>query len=287
MNFLQVVSAARRVPSSTSSVVTDNLWIDLRPTDVSGTSVIDQSGNGRNGVLYNGAAVTQTPTGEDAFYTDGVNDSMQYRITSASQKPSTGFPFTTECWMYRDDSSSSPFMHAVFGHPSNSRFRIFDSILYQTTAQTVTNGNAFQAKFYTNLVTDGDASFRSNGLMANRIVSQTTTPTSDQTWYHMVCVYYEDGSGRLHCKLYVDGVFIFDEYATTNSPYYITGAAWPWEGTVSLYNHMEWGFGLLDRYTSGLQPREGYGGDFRMYTDELTSTEVLNNYNATKSRYGK
>jgi hypothetical protein len=275
------------MPSLPTSVITDNLWIDLRPTDISGTSVIDQSGNGRNGVLYNGAVVTQTPTGEDAFYTDGVNDSMQYRITSASQKPSTGFPFTTECWLYRYDSSSSPFMYAIFGHPTNSRFRIFDSILYQTTAQTVTNGNAFQTRFYTNKTTDSDNTFRNESLLDNRIITQAQVSTSNNTWYHIVNVFYKDASDRLHRKVYIDGVFIRDDYQTTNFPYYLTDAAWPWEGYVSSVDHMEWGFGLLDRYSSGVYPREGYGGDFRMYTDELTSAEVLNNYNATKSRYGK
>ena len=65
-----------------SGVVTDNLWIDLRPDNYSGTTVTDQSGNGRSGTLYNGATVTTTPSGETAFYTDGVNDAMHYRITS-------------------------------------------------------------------------------------------------------------------------------------------------------------------------------------------------------------
>ena len=78
-----------------ASLTTDSLWIDFRPyVGVSGTTVADQSGNGRDATMNNGASVSTTPTGETAFYLDGINDSVLYQITSASDKPSTGFPFT-------------------------------------------------------------------------------------------------------------------------------------------------------------------------------------------------
>ena len=48
-------------------IVTDNLWIDLRPDDYSGTTVTDQSGNGRDATLYNGATITTTPSERQPF----------------------------------------------------------------------------------------------------------------------------------------------------------------------------------------------------------------------------
>ena len=269
-------------------IVTDSLWIDFRPNSYSGTTVYDQSGNGRNATLYNGASVSTTPTGETAFYTDGVNDAIHYRITSASQKPSTGFPFTGEAWLYRDDSSTIAGKNAQFGKPHNSRNRFFDFQIYQSTAVSSLN-RAFFSQFYTNMVTSGDNDYLGayQGDFNSMVTLQSDYSTTNQTWYHCATVWYEDGAGKLTLDFYVNGVKVLNGVQTTAAtPYYATNAAWPWEGTVSTTYPMSWGFGYRERYSVADTYDEGYSGDFRMYTKALTQSEIQQNFNATKSNYG-
>jgi hypothetical protein len=286
MNFFQAVSAAGYVsPPPPSGIVTANLWIDLRPQFVSGTSVIDQSGNGRNATLYNGALATTTPTGQTAFYTDGINDAIHYRITSAAGKPTTNFPFTGECWLYRDDAMALGGVGGIWGKPHNSRYRMFQAELYQAF-QVTTNNNAINGWFFTNFVTDGDNSFRAAGLQANTLRSQTTNPTTNQTWYHLVCVWYENSFGHLRTRFFMNGVLVDDGGTTNGSPFYLLNGAWPWEGAVTSSQPMSWGYGYIERATAADIYQQGYTGDFRMYTAALSDAEVLQNFNATKANYG-
>lgn len=290
-----------------ATLTTDNLWVDFRPyVGVSGTTVTDQSGNGRDATMNNGASVSTTPTGETAFYLDGINDSVLYQITSASDKPSTGFPFTGESWLYRDDSDTEVGAISVFGKPQNSRYRQFYHQLLNPNTTIWSDGARIMPRFYTNKPSDSDNAFRSEGLAnitkpvsASSLDSCTigapgsgydyelSTDTSDHTWYHIVTSFYEDSNSKLCMDLWVNGVSVMSGFnTTTNSPNYIVGAAWPWEGAVTTTDPMDWGHGILDRYVSGIIIRDGYYGDYRMYTKKLSNTEVLNNFNATKSNYG-
>lgn len=283
MNFFTAVNATPAPEPASSIIVADGLWLDLRPQYVSGTTVLDQSGAGRDGTLYNGATVTTTPTGETAFYTDGINDAMHYRITSSAQKPSTGFPFTAETWLYRDDSLGSAAAEGNFGKPHNSRYRIFSTTLLQTQAQ-MNLDRSVRGHFYTNNRNTSDNSYSSAYQGTNNIETQTTYPTSNQTWYHLTVLYYEV-SNILHYDLYVNGQLVREANSDTvgSDP---VNSAWPWEGSVSSSYPMSWGYGYIERNTSSDIYRNMYGGDFRMYTKKLTASEIQQNFNATKSNYG-
>lgn len=294
------------VDAASAALTTDSLWIDFRPyVGVSGTTVADQSGNGRDAVM-SGASISTTPTGETAFRLDGVNDSVIYQITSASDKPSTGFPFTGESWLYRDDSDTSPAPLSIFGKPQNSRYRQFYHQLHNDGSSLWSGGARVNSRFYNNKENDGDNTFRSSGL-ANSVKPvdassldscvigspgsgydyELGSDTSDHTWYHVVTSFYEDSNSKLCMDTWVNGVSVMTGFnTTTNSPNYLDNAAWPWEGSVSTTNPMDWGHGKMDRYTSGILWRDGYYGDYRMYTKKLSDAEVLNNFNATKSNYG-
>lgn len=283
MNFFTAVNATPAPVAVTAGIVQDGLWLDLRPQYTSGTTVLDQSGGGRNGTLYNGAIVTTTPTGETAFYTDGVNDAVHYRITSAGQKPSTGFPFTTEAWLYRDDSLASGASLASFGKPHNSRYRFFTLALFQTQAQ-IDLDRSVRGEFYTNNKDGGDNTYSSAHQGTNNIETQTTYPTTNQTWYHLSALYYEV-SGVLNYDLYVNGELIREANSDTVGSAPIN-SAWPWEGSVSASYPMSWGYGYDERYTAADYYRNIYAGDMRMYTRKLTASEILQNFNATKENYG-
>lgn len=279
-------------PSPTYTVLTDNLWIDLRPDDYSGTTVNDQSGNGRHATMSNGAVVTTTPTGEDAFYTDGVNDYVLYETSS---NPSTGFPFSWESWLYRDDTLSG-FVSPVVGKPTNSRYNFFDGGLrVPPVAQTagpdqVTLSTAafrWYAEGSSTNSYDGNSQLELYLAAGAGGVSVNDFATSDHTWYHLVCVFTEDASGYLGMDCYINGTQIFqasDFYANadTRSEPPRTNVKYPWEGTRTC----QYGYGYFERYSTADIYRNMYAGDFRLYTDALTSSEVLNNFNATKSRFG-
>lgn len=308
--------------SPAPSLTTDNLWIDIRPyVGVSGTTITDQSGNGRNASLINSASVTTTPTNETAFYVDGVSQAVLYSITSSSEKPSTGFPFTTEVWMYRDDTQNSTASIAVWGKPQNSRYRNFYTVMVDDDATAFgTDGMRFFPRFYTNLVTDNDNDFRDEGLSEvglpsvtgqdSGVVGSPSSPhtytlssdTSDHTWYHLVTSFYENSNGELSMDFWVNGVNMFSGFKNTknqngNGDNVIINAAYPWEGNVGSaspsddgFCPMEWGIGRVSRGDfnggGGIDYYDGYYGGYRMYTKKLTNAEVSNNFNATKTNYG-
>ena len=291
--------------SAAAAVHTDNLWLDIRPQDwVSGTTVPGRVGS-RNATLYNGATVTTTPSGETAFYTDGTNDAVHYRVTSSSGKPSTGFPFTGEAWLYRDDDEG-PVSEYLVGKPHNSRYRIFDmKVITSANSGFSNDGRRFFSRFYTNEATDGDNTFDSAGSLrgANpngNIIGNSTSSfadklesaevgfndTTNDTWYHVTTCWYEDSGDKLLQDVWINGVLVQEGAHYTNSSSGITDAAWPWEGTVSSLQPMSWGYGYTERHTSSDIYRNQYAGEFRMYTKKLTTAQVLGNFNATKSNYG-
>ena len=294
------------VPSSVA-VHTDDLWLDIRPQDYSGsgTTVPGRVGN-RDATLYNGATVSTTPSGETAFYTDGTNDAVHYRITSSSDKPNTtGFPFTAEAWLYRDDDLG-PVSELLVGKPHNSRYRIFDmKIITSANSGFNNDGRRFFSRFYTNQATQSDNSFNaavqlrggnpngniignSSSSYADKLLTSEVgfNDTTNDTWYHVTTCWYEDSGNKLLQDVWINGVLVQDGAHYTNSSSGITNAAWPWEGSVSSTYPMSWGYGYTERFTSSDIYRNQYAGEFRMYTKKLTTAQVLGNFNATKSNYG-
>lgn len=322
---IEKVKGVEVTASSAPSLTTDNLWIDIRPyVGVNGTTVTDQSGNSRNATIVGtnpSSVVTTTPTNETAFFLDGVDQAVLYTITSASDKPSTGFPFTTEAWIYRDDTQNSTTSTSVWGKPQNSRYRMFYTSLVQDDAASFSSGARVMGRFMTNRTTDADDTFYADGQADARptttsgvtnscmVGSPTTTSynnrlssdTSDHTWYHLVTAYYENSSGELCMDFWVNGSSVYTGFKETKNntgQSSSTNSAWPWEGSVGSDSSskngncpMEWGHGRIHRSiqsasNAGINYYDGYYGGYRMYTKKLSNTEVSNNFNATKTNYG-
>ena len=132
-----------------STVVTDNLWISFDPNEINGTTITDQSGNSRDGVLTNGASVVSNYNGATAaFFTDGTNDYAQRATTS---NPSTGFPFTIESWHYRQPVSAMGSGNApTVGKPHNSRYRFVDHGVFATDYTDSYGNRGSYHRYYTN-----------------------------------------------------------------------------------------------------------------------------------------
>ena len=84
-------------------------------------------------------------------------------------------------------------------------------------------------------------------------------------WYHLVMTF--DG---LNAKLYKDGIEVNSGYIG-----FLSGGAVPGRSMIGSYS------------TGGNELLNGKVGLARIYNRELSAAEVLQNYNATKSRYGK
>jgi len=85
-------------------------------------------------------------------------------------------------------------------------------------------------------------------------------------WVHFVII---DNPGYAP-KLYIDGVLI---------------VAPELKGTTSIDNDFGQYFRIGSRYTNSNE-WEGYFGNFRIYNVSLTATEVLQNFNAQRNRFG-
>lgn len=286
--------AGQDAPSASATVVTDNLWIAFDPNHISGTTITDQSGNSRHGTLVNGATVVSNVGGAaKSFYTDGTNDYAQRATTS---NPSTGFPYTIESWHYRQPASAMTGNAPTVGKPHNSRYRFVDHGIFPTdytdtygnrgayhriyTNPTSTSTNSYNGSYYSSTTDTG-----SNGSAVLKSAVDSAIGFTGDGWIHLCTVFYYNSSNRISIKGYINGTKVKD--IDGNSLVVASGTqgangAWPWEdgGTCS------YGFGYRERYTFADSYLKGNWGDYRLYTDALTDAEVLNNFNATKSKYG-
>lgn len=284
---------ASAAPSAT--VVTDNLWISFDPNHISGTQITDQSGNSRHGTLTNGATVVSSYNGAtSAFYTDGTNDYAQRATTS---NPSTGFPYTIESWHYRQNianmnTTNSP----TVGKPHNSRFRFVDHNLFATDYTDSYGNRGALHRYYTNSASGSTNSYSepyyadttdntSNGGAVLRSSVDAIIGTTGDVWVHLCTVFSYNSNNRISIKGYINGTKVKDidgDNVVVRGSYVGQGGAWPWEGGGTC----SYGFGYRERYTAADSYHKGHWGDYRLYTDGLTDAEVLNNFNATKSKYG-
>lgn len=281
--------------ASSATVVADNLWISFDPSHISGTEITDQSGNSRHGTLTNGATVVSNYNGATkAFYTDGTNDYAQRATTS---NPSTGFPYTIESWHYRQNiaamgSTSIP----TVGKPHNSRYRFLDHGVFATDYTDSYGNRGTYHRYYTNSTT-GSANTYSDTHYADTTSSTSNGPsvlkssvdaiigTTGDEWVHLCTVFSYNSNNRISIKGYINGTKVKDidgDNVDVVGSSVGTNGAWPWEdgGTCS------YGFGYIERYTTTDIYKKGHFGDYRLYTDALTDAEVVNNFNATKSKYG-
>jgi len=247
--------------SSGGGIVTESRILDWRPANISGTQVTDQSGNGYHGTMTNGATVTTTPSGETAFYTDGVNDYITVSIDD-SDLSSVDYPVTYETWLYTKGSlSGTALSQVIHNDPTNSN-------------------NVDWHRFFLD---------KRSGQ--NRIVSQKYAATGgsyvwvtspgftlqDETWYHVVTTFELNGSDRNVVTQYINGSLNTSATSTYSTSYKNV----PWSEGNSYTNFT---IGGLIRNTNSYY--HGYVGEVRMYSDLLTSSEISGNFDATKSNYG-
>jgi hypothetical protein len=162
--------AGAETPRAESLVVHYDTTVD---SVVSGTTVVDISGEGANGTLTNGAAYSST---DRALTFDRVNDYLTGSITASGN-----FVHSISMWFKPTVVDSS--VQMLFFMSSNGGTDLGRSIIFFDSA----SGIGFD--------------FRSKGIR------YLVPPVANQ-WMHLVCTYDGnlDGSGSNDMKIYINGV---------------------------------------------------------------------------------
>lgn len=256
--FSQAIAASRPV-EGTTSLVTDNLFAHYDAAQVSGTTVLDQSQNGYDMTMYNGA-YAGTYGGAPAFITDGINDQI-YVSVNQTEFSGIDYPITLESWSYYESGST---MHAgfVINDPGD-------------TVDWVRNV----------LLSDGARAFGQVYTWSGQRYTQVdkTNAYSSDGWYHQVLTVERTPSGGRHnLRMYVNGSFVLENSVPQNIQYDSTQfTIVPWSEGSGVINIS---INCLVRSSPSFYM--GVLGEARFYGDKLTDAEILGNFNATKSKYG-
>jgi hypothetical protein len=251
-------------PSSIpSSIVTDNLFLSYNAENTSGTTVLDQSGNGHNLQMYNGAYVS-TFEGVDTFITDGVNDTI-YASLSHSDFNGIDYPVTLESWHWY--GSNQGYLSAfVVNDPGDT----IDWFRQHVDSRTGTTNNRTWGQVYT--------------WSGQRYTMHLETNAfSGNGWKHIVTTIDRDaGGGRHVVRHYINGTFVGEANTGTVIQYNESRfTIVPWSessGTINV------SINCLIRSSPSYY--NGRVSEARFYSDKLTDAEILQNYNATKTKHG-
>jgi len=214
----------------------------------SGTTWSDLSGNGNNGTLTNGPTFNSSNLGSISF--DGVNDYVQFGGTTLYFTSYITQQITIETWVYIPSSATW-----TNGFYSNIIARGgFDGShgLFRTT----TNNQI-------------SAWFRQNGNTLSPLVIESTGNMERDKWTHIVGIWKSPGSA-----LYINGQLSSENNTTFGEPAASAENTNWWIGLNSAAS------GNNGNYFNGNQTLT------KIYNRALTASEVLQNYNATKGRFG-
>ena len=240
--------------SSGPDLITNGLVLALDAADKnsylgSGTSWYDLSGNGYNGTLINGSTFSNSYRGGIVF--DGTDDYAPTGVSSTTITPTNSWTVSMWCSLNSYPVVSGTNKEGIlYGYAYYGGLGIY--------AISVSTGNVGVYGF-----------FRSD--TASVVIGPYTWTTNTPTMFTLVHI---SGTG---CRFFVNGSFLNSSSTT--------GGSWP--------NYMPNPFNLIFSYAGvyggGTQtyinyPITAYSSN--VYTKALTDTEVLQNYNATKSRFG-
>jgi hypothetical protein len=251
--------------NTTPSLVTSGLILNLDASNTSsysgtGTTWTDLSGNSLNATLSNGPTYRTSNSGYFQF--DGINDaaSISYNTLLDPANTFRDEPFTISGWVKFNGANGGTFINK--GDNGNASIETY-------TVDIRPNGLSLTLWSDSNNV----VTIRTSGLTLN-----------SGTWYHFSINYTGDTGNTIYqtsytgtTKLYIDSV----EYSTTvtmtgtypkmhvqNSPIFI--GSFGQVGSANSY----WATAF-----------NGSIAQILMYNRQLTSTEVLQNYNSTKSKF--
>ena len=248
-------------------LVTDKLEVCIDAANTksypgSGTSVVDISRHDRDATLANGAAINTGSDGVVSFVFDGTNDHATFS-TSVNSVISQHKDCSFSIWVRVHDDADN----TIIAHPKLSANSPF--ILWYDFEQTGTVRNTGGSdigggtdKVLSVMVTDSGAEFRyttENNVLQNM--------NGLLPWYN-ICVVLDPSNNKFYT--YVNGKL----KALFNSS--------SCDGIKSSSSNFDLGSGTV----SGNSTLNGNIAQFSVYSKALSETEVVQNYNALKGRFG-
>lgn len=236
-------------PTANASILTSNLIMHL---DASNTSSYPGTGTTWTDLSGNGNngtidGATWSSTDDGIFDFDGTNDTVQVAHNS-SLSLSTSVSRTIQVWFKTDVIPALNAQVPVFGKLSSSF-----------------NFDGYWGGLFSN---GGQVRFVTNGTSTQRISTSTST-ISVNTWYLFTAISRITGTTG-STKVYIDNTEYIsaahgtDGYSESN-PFYL--------GYI--------GSGVSSNYLNGKI------GACYFYNRDLSTAEIAQNYDATKTRYGK
>jgi hypothetical protein len=210
------------------------------------TTWTDLSRGSKNGLLTNGPTFSSSNLGSIVF--DGLDDYV--RFTNSEGRVLGGsdwFPMSTSAFTF-DTWIKSP------GLASGRTVNGVISLTYGLT-MNITSIGRVQTLVWDNL------------LSVSNYTSSVKTNMYDGSWHHIVA-----SNDSLTSKIYIDGILD----VSTSAPFY-GDVKTIWYGSGCVLGH--------DVNNPPISRFNGNMGVFRMYNRALSATEVLQNYNTTKTRY--
>lgn len=240
--------------SYSPKIVTDGLVLALDAANVksypgTGTAWTDLSNNGNNGTLVNGPTFDSDNLGSLVF--DGTNSYVQKNTTITTNI------MTISSWIRPTMLASQQHGSGIFSYGSGStNSGIFEILLTLSDGNFASRGDGNNRFLFRML------SSENSGILG--ISLSSTTNLLLNTIYQVTAVYDESSM-----KIYINGTL--DVNSNVSFQTLITNG--------SLYR-----IGMRHNSTSG-----PFGGNIystAVYNRALTPQEILQNYNATKGRFG-
>jgi hypothetical protein len=241
------------------NIVRDGLVFSVdaaNPTSYPGSGVIwkDQTINQNDGTLINGPTFSEDGGGSIVF--DGVNDKVIGTNSTLLSfgDGSTDSPFSLSAWIYMDDTSSTS---AIMG-----KYRSYNPFRGEYAFQIDNQKLLFQC-------VDGSTTIR--------VRRDADSTLSTSRWYNVAVTYNANGTDE-GIVLYVDGEVLPSSGRGQDGAYVaMQRASDPSELTIGV---------LRDEGNTEFQSNmDGKIANAQIYNKELSSSEILQNYNALKDRF--
>jgi hypothetical protein len=238
--------------SYSPKIVTDGLVLALDAANPksypgSGTTWNDLSRGGNNGTLVNGPTFNSANGGSIVF--DGVDDNISFSGNTFNYSPGTSGEISLEIWVY----PTGPYSSYIAGSTTNLGGFLGQGYFGGSTGwglgmDTTSGINNFQFQ-----------------VRNSSTISSATSSFTNNNWYHIVGTFTRNENTRL----YINGVLTSTVSNTNIGSLTIT----PNTNNASI--------GRINSFYSGCRIPTA-----KIYNRALSPQEILQNYNATKTRYG-
>ena len=221
----------------------------------SGTAWNDLTPNKNNGTLINGPTFSSANAGSIVF--DGVNDKVIGTNSTLLSfgDGSTDSPFSLSAWIYMDDTSLT--------NPIIGKYRSYTPFRGEYSFQIANQKLLLQCI---------------DGATTVRVRRDSDSTLSTGRWYNVAATYNANGTDE-GIVLYMDGeVLPSSGFGQDGSYVAMQRAGDPSELTIGV---------LLDEGNTNFQSNmDGKISNTHIYNRALSASEILQNYNALKGRFG-